>query len=90
MAQLREARQIREDAESWEEEIKATIQEQMGFQPIVEGGGARVYWTWQEGRMNLDKKALAKDGIDLSKYEKAGKPFRTFRPYFLKGGIDHE
>lgn len=85
-AALREAKQLVDDAEMLYGLAKKDILESIEESPgIYEGGGLRLYYTEQAGRVTLDKKAMAADGIDLTKYEKHGKPFPTFRPYFTKG-----
>lgn len=80
-----EAQQIRKDAEALEESAKARIEEMMAGSDVAELPGLRVYNREQAGRVTFDKKALAKahPEIDLSQYEKHGKPFRTFRAYRL-------
>ena len=83
---LREAKTIKIEAEEWEKACKAEVQRLMGDAQVIEGAGARVYWKTQAGRKTLDKKALqaAHPEIDLQRFMKTGKPFRAFRPYFLK------
>ncbi len=72
------------------EELKARAKEELIFhmdgQPVVEGAGLRVYNREQSGRRTFDKKALkaAHPEIDLTQFEKVGKPFRSFRPYEVK------
>lgn len=85
-AALAEASQLKSDAESLYEVAKQDVLDAVeGIPGIYEGGGLRLYYTEQPGRVTLDKKAMAADGIDLTKYEKHGKPFPSFRPYFTKG-----
>lgn len=83
---LKTAKELKAEAEALEEDAKATIQGLMGDNDVVEGAGLRCYWKWQKGRKSMDKKAMARDGIDLSKYEKEGKSFRSFRPFWVQGG----
>lgn len=47
-------------------------------------GLARIYYTETAGRVSLDKKALkaAHPELDLTRFEKTGKPFKTLRTYF--------
>ena len=90
MASLREAREIRADAEALEDEAKAAVQMLMGENQAVEGAGARVYSTMQNGRKTLDRKKMEKASIDLTPYEKIGKPFKVFKPFWIKGGLDGE
>lgn len=84
---LRQAKEIKTEAEALENEAKEELQRLMveAGAGVVEGAGARIYWKESPGRASFDKRLLAKDHpeIDLSKYEKIGKPFRTFRPFFL-------
>ena len=84
---FREAKEILKAAEQLEVEAKETIQGLMGDISIVEGGGARVYWTLQNGRSTYDTKRLFKEHpeLDPAKYRKQGAPFRTFRYYNLRG-----
>lgn len=85
-AALSEADQLKRDAEALYDIAKKDVIDAVeGLPGIYEGGGLRLYYTEQPGRVTLDKKAMAADGIDLAKYEKHGKPFPTFRPYFTKG-----
>lgn len=50
---------------------------------VIAGGGKIFYWREQAGRVSFDKVALqaAHPEIDLSAFEKRGKPFKSFRPY---------
>ncbi len=84
---FQQARTLRKEAEELEESAKLELQEIMGDDTIVEGGGLRVYWKQQAGRKTFDKKALARahPEIDLSNYEKEGKSFKSFRPYVVGG-----
>jgi putative phage-type endonuclease len=85
---LREAVELKRDAEELFENAKKdileAIEEECG---IYECPGLRLHYTDQPGRKSFDKKALAKahPEIDLSTFEKQGSPFKTFRPYLLKG-----
>lgn len=80
----REAREIREEGEILEEESKARILTLMESAPVVEGAGVRVYNTLSPGRKTLDKKLLEKELGDISRFEKQGRPFRSFRVYNLR------
>jgi len=88
---FRQARELAKTAVEIEEQAKAKLQEIMAKADasVAEGAGLRVYWKEQTGRKTFDKARLAKDHpeIDLAKYEKAGKSFRAFRPYFLSSKI---
>ncbi len=87
VTRLKEAQELREEAEELEEEAKARIQalmEQHNAQ-VAEGAGARIYWKWQKGRESIDTRRLKKEKPEIwEKYKKQGKPYRAFRPYFLK------
>lgn len=85
--ELREAKQLQNDAE----ELLAIVQKKgldlIENQPgIYVGGGLTLHYKEQAGRVSFDKKALAATHpeIDLSRFEKQGKPFRTFKPFFTK------
>jgi predicted phage-related endonuclease len=83
---LIEAIQLVSDAEQLFEMAKKEIIEAVEDLPgIYECGGLRVHYSEQEGRKTFDKKALAAKHpeINLSDFEKVGKPFKTFRPYVL-------
>lgn len=83
---LRLAREIAEEAAAIEDAAKGKIWMLMDAAgaEVAEGAGARIYWKAQAGRKTLDKKALlrAHPEIDLTAFEKAGKPSRPFRVYF--------
>ena len=76
---MAEAKGLREYAEK---HIKALMAEN-NTDAIELTNRFRGYWRQQDGRKSLDKKRMIADGIDLSKYEKTGKPFKVFKPYFL-------
>jgi putative phage-type endonuclease len=84
---LRVAKDLSAEAKALEDEAKAEVQRLMqeAGADVAEGAGARIYWKEQAGRKSLDKKRLEAEHpeIDLSHYMKAGKPFRTFRSYWL-------
>ncbi len=115
IARLREARELRESAETLEAAANERVQELMGQYGVAEGAGARVYWRLREGRVTFDRQALErvrpldqfkvvsflaaqgiapsviedwlrreKPELDLSQFEKQGKPFAEFRFYELK------
>lgn len=89
---LREAQELKKEAESIEEEVKKEIQSIMvhAGAHVAEGSGARIYWKLQDGRETVDYKRLVKDHpeIDVTPYIKKGNPFKTFRPYFIGGTIN--
>jgi len=76
---------IKAEADALHEQSKKVVQTWMLANRIdvIEGQGKRIYYKEQAGRKSLDKKALAADHpeIDLSKYEKSGAPFRSFRVF---------
>ena len=78
---LREARQLRKDAEDLEKLAKDRVKRLMGKAYVAQLPGLRAYQIQMPGRVTLDKKAMERDGIDISKYEKQGKPYITFRVY---------
>ena len=79
----RTAMTLQEDAEALVEEAKARIAQMMGEAEVVEFPGLRVYWRDMPGRKTLDRSAMKNDGIDPAKYEKSGKPYKMFSPYWL-------
>ncbi len=86
---LREAREIRSEAEALEDEAKTKIQQIMDDQDAVvaEGAGARIYYRTQAGRVTVDTKRLQREQPDLfTQYAKTGAPFKTFKTYFLREG----
>ena len=88
--ELRVAREIIGEAKALEDYAIKHIQALMlenGAHAIELPNIFRGYWKEQEGRKTLDKNAMRADGIDLSKYERVGKPFKTFKPYFLTKSI---
>ena len=89
---LREAKEIKAEAESYEETVKEEIITLMGDAQVAEGSGARIYNRLTPGRKTLDTKALKKahPEIDYSKFEKSGNPYQSFRPYFLKEANNYE
>lgn len=54
-----------------------------GLVKVITGKGHKFSFAEQKGRTSLDKKALlaAHPNIDLSQFEKEGKPSKTFRHY---------
>jgi len=86
---LQEARDIRAEAESLEEEAKKSIQEIMLARGanVAQGAGVRIYYRLSEGKTTIDSKRLSKELPDVyAKYAKTGAQYRTFKPYFLRGG----
>ncbi len=86
---LKEAYDIVKAGEELKEEVKKQIigiMKENGI-TIIESHLGRIYNRQQAGRTTFDKKKLAVDlpELDLSKYEKRGNPFTTFKPYFFRG-----
>lgn len=82
---FRESRSLREEAEVLEKESQEVIQMLMAEHTVVEGDGLRVYWKEQAGRKSVDGKLLQATHPDIyQQVLKQGKPFKSFRPYFLK------
>lgn len=85
---LREAREIKTEAEALEDEAKAALQDIMTTQgaDVAEGSGARIYWKQSPGRVTVDSRRLQKEQPEIySQYAKTGQPFKTFKPFFLRG-----
>jgi len=84
-----EAEELLDTAAHLQDEAQATLKKLMGGHSAVEGAGLRVYWRQQAGRRTLDKGALAgaHPEIDLTKYEKQGKPFDVFLPFRVRAGV---
>lgn len=78
---FRECKQMVGDAKALMVEAESKVKSLMGDAEVMEIPGWRFYNTAQDGRKTFDKKAMAEDDIDFSKYQKRGKPFKTFRSY---------
>lgn len=88
VSELWEAQGILREAKEFEGAARAEILRFMGDSSIIEAEGIfRAYYREQAGRRSFDDKAFAKahPEIDLSRFYKVGKPFRSFKPYFLDG-----
>jgi putative phage-type endonuclease len=86
---LRVAQELKKEAEALEDEAKADIVGLMTAHEadVVEGAGARIYYREQSGRVSIDTARLRREMPDVAeKYSKQGKPFRSFRAYYLRGG----
>lgn len=84
---LRMAHELKTEAEDLYKAAQADVAGYMAEigADVVEGAGLRVYNREQDGRVSFDSKRFAKDHPELyEKYARSGKPFRSFRPYFLK------
>jgi putative phage-type endonuclease len=85
--QLKDAKDLEEEVKDLKDEAKQKLISMMGDSTIAEGAGIRVYYTNSQGRKTFNKTALKFDypDIDLEKYMKLGKPFKSFRPFYLDG-----
>jgi len=83
-----EVKAVKKEVEELEAKAKEELIKHMDGQPVVEGAGLRVYYREQAGRRVFDKKALqaAHPEINIDDFYKVGKPFKSFRPYFVKEG----
>jgi hypothetical protein len=79
----RDAVILEKDAKELRKMAEARIKTLMGEATIAELPGLRCYNQMYPGRETLDKKALVADGIDVSKYQKVGKPYPVFRAFRL-------
>lgn len=79
----KDAKALLEDAQIIVDVAKVKIIDAMENYEVAELPGLRVYNKMSKGRRSVDKKAMQRDGIDLSKYEKFGKPYSSFRAYNL-------
>lgn len=83
---LREAEQIKRDGEELFELAKGKVLDAIEKEEgVYEGAGLRLYYKSQAGRKTLDKKALqaAHPEIDISRFEKQGKPSTPFRTFWI-------
>lgn len=92
--EYRMAKEILDEAKELESVAKERLQNLMELHgaAVAEGGGLRVYYREQAGRLSFDHKAFAKahPDLDLAPWFKQSKPTRPFRPYFLKEERVHE
>lgn len=79
----KECKQMVDDAKELMTEAEEKVKSLMGDAEVMEIPGWRFYNVAQDGRRTIDKQAMARDGLDISKYQKQGNPFRTFRSYNL-------
>lgn len=88
VADLREARDLKEDATMINAEAQIKLQKIMAGvgADVAEGGGARIYFREQPGRRSFNKDAFtqAHPAINLEPFYKRGAPFKSFRPYFIE------
>lgn len=73
---IMEVKKIKSDAETEEKVLKASIGDELTKRKTnsVVVGDVTVQLAEVAGRTTIDKKSMTADGIDLSKYEKVGKP----------------
>jgi putative phage-type endonuclease len=86
---LKDARDLKAEAEDLENQAKAQVQDLMikHNADVAEGFGLRAYWREQAGRISLDTKRLKKEIPEIwERYSKQGDPFKSFRPYFITDG----
>lgn len=85
--ELREAKEIKDEAETLYEAAKTDIQRQMNGAYCAESVGFRAYMIQSEGRKTIDAKKLEKQFPEAYKAcLKNGKPSTSFRPFFnVKG-----
>ncbi len=88
--ELREAQGLRKAAAELENTAKGTLK------GLMEAGGldaveipelARLYYRFSQGRTSWKKtaEAIAKDAdVSIDEFKVEGKPYRTFKPYFLR------
>ena len=92
--ELREAVSLRKAAGDLEDTAKGTLKELMenqGLDAVEVPDLARLYYRMSQGRVSWKKtaEAIAKDfDLTLEKWIVEGKPYRTFKPYFLRGVSD--
>lgn len=91
---LREASGILKEAKALEENAKERLKNLMSVSNacVAQSPGFRAYRKPQAGKKSFDYKALlaAHPEIDPSPYYRSGKPFMSFRPYFLKEENDND
>lgn len=76
-----EADELLADAEALKQQVEAKIKSWMGEARVIQLPGTRFYSIGSPGKKSIDKKAMQRDGIDPTKYEKTGNPYTTFRGY---------
>lgn len=89
IVQLREAVNLRKAAAELEDSAKDTLKglmEDQGFDAVEIPDLARLYYRMSKGRVSWKGTATAiaqEAGLDVANFTVEGKPFRTFKPYFL-------
>ncbi len=87
--ELQEAQGLRKAAAELEDTAKGTLKYLMevnGLDAVEIPDLARLYYRYSDGRVSWKKTAetIAKElSLDLDKFKVEGKPYRTFKPYFL-------
>ncbi len=87
--QLREARGLKDAATELHNSAKATLQRLMkdqGLDAVEIPDLARLYYRMSKGRVSWKGTATAiaqEADLDVANFTVEGKPFRTFKPYFL-------
>jgi putative phage-type endonuclease len=87
--ELREAQGLRKAAAELEDTAKGTLKglmESGGFDAVEISGLARLYYRMSAGRTSWKKTAAAlafAGKLDVDEFAVEGKPYRTFKPYFL-------
>ena len=92
--ELREAQGLRKAAAELEDTAKGTLKglmEEDGLDAVEIPDLARLYYRFSQGRTSWKKtaEAIAKDAdVSIDEFKVEGKPYRTFKPYFLRGVSD--
>jgi putative phage-type endonuclease len=81
-----EVQTMEKEVQALKTQTKQELIKHMDGQPVVEGTGLRVYYKEQGGRRTFDKATFkaAHPEINIDKFYKTGKPFKSFRPYEIK------
>ncbi len=92
--ELQEAQGLRKAAAELEDTAKGTLKglmESSGLDAVEIPDLARLYYRYSEGRVSWKKtaEAAAEDaGKPINAYKVEGKPYRTFKPYFLRREVE--
>ncbi len=92
--ELQEAQGLRKAAAELEDTAKGTLKglmENSGLDAVEIPDLARLYYRYSDGRVSWKKtaEAMAKETeFPLEYYKVEGKPFRTFKPYFLTREVE--
>ncbi len=88
--ELRDAQGLRKAAAELEDTAKGTLKglmESSGLDAVEIPDLARLYYRFSDGRVSWKKtaEAIAKDAdVSIDEFKVEGKPYRTFKPYFLR------